>query len=255
MTKIQDAAQFKHSIAYRPQSSEDGLKAEVFATDGLRIRRLSFFQQHIAFQEFQNVELAARLISALEDSETQNKATGYRLLTHEPCVGFVHTADGIQPGWMAFPLDNEVLKTPSLRVQSNETPSLRIVGGMKHADLLHCVLEERGDRFKKVVADFAILPHVKHWDVEQAVADISPTLESDLSTESKSDWIELERLVGPTLAQNKLLASFRSLRREDLDSESFRHSIELDRSLICVPAEWLKAKILLNFETLTRSTD
>lgn len=254
MTKIQDAAQFKHSIAYRPKSDEDGLQAEVFATDGSRIRRLSFFQHHIAFQEFQNIELAARLISALEDSETQTKATGYRLLTHEPCVGFVHTADGIQPGWMAFPLDNEVLKTPSLRVQTNESPSLRIVGGMKHADLLHCVLEERGDRFRKTVADLAILPHVKNWGVDQEVADISPTLESDL-TQAPVDWIELERLVGPTLAQNKLLASFRSLKREDLDAKSFRHTIELDRSLMCVPAEWLKAKIHLTFETLTRSTD
>lgn len=241
MTEIQDAAQFKHSIAYRPELDEDGLQAEVFATDGSRIRRLSFFQQHIAFQEFQNIELAARLISALEDSETQTKATGYRILTHEPCVGFVHTADGIQPGWMAFPLDNEVLKTPSLRVQTNESPSLRIVGGMKHADLLHCVLEERGDRFKKSVADLAILPHVKNWEVEQEVSD--------------TDCVELERLVGPTLAQNKLLASFRSLKREDLDAKSFRHSIELDRSLVCVPAEWLRAKIHLNFETLTRSTD
>lgn len=249
MTRMQDAAQFKHTIAHRPEKNSDGLIAEVFTTDGARVRRLSYYTQHIAFQEFPNVELSAHIIAALEDSEVQNKATGYRLLVNEACVGFVHTAEGTQPGWLAFPMPPSVLKSPALRVQTNESPSLRIVGGMKLADLAHCVLEERGDRFKNEFGRLDLLSHIKSWTVEQEVSDISPTLESDSPSDATCDWLELERLVGPILAQGKLLASFRTLKREGLQTSSFLHYIELDRSLMCLPAEWLRAPIHLELGT------
>lgn len=243
--KAKRSADFKHLLWRRhpDRTSWEGCRPEVLATDGRQVRRLTSQHQHIAVQVFEDRDSARDITQKIETSVSQGVALmGYSMFNEHSAVAILHTADGLEPGWVAFPHKRTTSSTvPTLPIRVADMPKLRLVGG---ADLgwaggdmvLEAALEQRGESFALSPFGFNIIPHIEEWEVwgrvgldEQAkpLRIVKKRAEPEIHRASET------RLVGRFPIDPIIWREF-----EDDPTFKIWFIVRFDRELFCLPEDW-----------------
>jgi hypothetical protein len=245
--KIKRPEDFKHLLwrQHPDSASWDGCRPELIATDGRVVRRLSSQHQHIAFQAFEDAESAREIASKIEASVSKGVALlGYSMFAKNEAVAILHTASGLEPGWVAYPHKKSSSSTvPTLPLRVAEMPKLRLVGG---ADTswsegklhLECALEQRGQTFAESEHAFNIVDHIKEWEVWGRTGrgdDAKKLRLVNKHAEPKIRRVGDRRLDG-TFPIDEVIW------REFEDAPGFRlwFLVQFDRELFCLPDDWLQ---------------
>lgn len=224
----------------------DGYRPEILATDGREVRRMTSQHQHIAFQAFEDVPSARDIASKIEASVAQGVALmGYSMFSQHQAVAILHTADGLDPGWVAFPhLRTTASTTPTLPMSVADLPKLRVVGGAEvrwsgKELTLDAALEQRGDRFAQGPFAFNIIHHVKSWEIRGTTSrEVGPA--KPLRLMRRGATAEIQRIHDLRLAGRFPLDPV--IWREFEDDPTFRlwFVVTFDRELFCLPDDWLR---------------
>jgi hypothetical protein len=245
--KAQRTADFKHLLWRRhpDKSWWEGCRPEILATDGRVVRRLSSQHQHIALQVFADYDSARDIATKVEASVAQGVALmGYSMFSEHQAVAILHTADGLQPGWVAFPHKRTTTSTvPTLPLRVADMPKLRVVGGVeiKWASgemYLDAALEQRGERFS--VSPFAlnIIDHISGWEVWGQVGRDNETKKLRLTR--KDAEIDIRRVNDLRLAARFPVDSVIWREFENDPTLKIWFVVSFDRELLCLPDDWLK---------------
>lgn len=244
--KISRPEQFKHLLWRRhpDPTSWDGCRPEILATDGREVRRLSSQHQHVAFQSFEDENAARDIIEKIEASVAHGMAlVGYSLFSGHEAVAILHTAAGLDPGWVAFPHKKTTSSTiPTLPLAVANMPKLRVVGGADIAwsggkPYLNAALEQRGEAFKATQQAFNIMNHVIGWEVRARVSRDEPR---EVRIVGKKAEPEIHRA-----SDTRLVGKFpidEVIWREFSQDPTFKlwFIVQFDRELFCLPDDWLK---------------
>lgn len=246
LTKISKPEDFKHLLWRRhPDSaSHGGFRPEILATDGRTVRRLSSQHQYISYQEFEDRNSAEQIASKIETSVMQGVALlGYSMFTDHEALAILHTASGLEPGWVAFPHKrSQSSAVPTLPMSVADVPKLRLVGGAStkyehRGHVLKGALEQRGGTFLNSRYAFNILDHVETWSIAGRVGR-EPAKEIRLQlkkTEPTLKRVSEFRLEGTFELDEALFTAFK-------DDPSFRvwFIVQFSKDLFCLPGDWLR---------------
>jgi hypothetical protein len=245
--KISRPEDFKHLLWRRhPDSgSWDGCRPELIATDGREVRRLSSQPQHIAFQVFEDEPSARDITHKIEASVAQGVALlGYSMFARNDAVAILHTAPGLEPGWVAFPHKRSTSSTvPTLPMRVADLPKLRLVGGAelgwaRGKPHLECALEQRGTSFIESDFGFNIIDHIKGWEIRGRVGrgeDAKKVRMVRKNAEPKIRRVNDLRLAAQFPLDEVMWHEFG---REPGFKLWFL--VQFDRELFCLPDDWLQ---------------
>lgn len=247
LPKISRPEDFKHLLWRRHADSNwwDGCRPELIGTDGRVVRRLCSQHRHIAFQAFEDVESALEITNKIEASVAQGVALlGYSMFAQNDAVAILHTASGLEPGWVAFPHKKSSASTvPTLPMRVAELPKLRLVGGaeLTHRDgtlTLEAALEQRGQSFAASEHSFNIVEHIKGWEIRGMVGRGEEARQLRLvnkGAEAEIKRADDQRLTGRFPLNEAIWKEFQ-------EDSSFRvwFLVQFDRELFCLPDDWLK---------------
>ena len=246
--KAQHSADFKHLLWRRHPDPAwwDSSRPEILATDGRIVRRLTSQHQHIAYQAFQDTDAATDIASKIEASVAEGVALmGYSMFAQHDAVAILHTADGLAPGWVAFPHKRTSSSTvPTLPLHVAEMPKLRLVGGaeLKWSGgelLIDAVLEQRGDRFAKGPFAFNILEHVQTWELRGQVRSVDGAARPLRLVRRDADS-EIRRAHDLRLAARFPIDTAIWREFESDSSLEIWFVVAFDRELLCLPDDWLR---------------
>lgn len=206
---------------------------------------MSSQHQHISFQAFVDRGAGADIANKVEASVAQGVALmGYSMFAQHEAVAILHTANDLDPGWVAFPHKRTSSSVvPTLPLAVADVPKLRIVGGAEAswasgATVVDAVLEQRGSRFAASSFAFNMIEHVRAWEIRGQVG--RPGDAKELRLVPKGAEVNIKRTNDTRLAA-----------RFPIDSviwNEFRHDptfklwfvVSFDRELLCLPDDWLR---------------
>ncbi len=229
---------------HHDMTSWDNCRPELLATDGREVRRLVSLSNHIAFQAFDHEASGREIVTKVERSVAQGVAlVGYSMLSGNEAIAILHTAPGLQPGWVAYPHRKSSASTTvtTLPLAVANIPKLRLIGGAKAEwhkgeTVLEAALEQRGQSFLASQFAFNIIEHVQSWELRatQGRGDTAKSLKV------------LKRKVEPEISRSgefRLQGVFtldEMIWKEFADREDFHlyFVVEFDQELACLPADW-----------------
>lgn len=245
--KAARSADFKHLLWRRHPDDTwwDGCRPEILASDGRVVRRLSSQHQHISFQAFEDQNSARDVCDKIEASVAQGVALmGYSMFSQHEAVAILHTADNLDPGWVAFPHRRTNSSTvPTLPLTVADVPKLRIVGGAEVRwasgdTVLDAALEQRGERFAKTPFAFNALDHVSSWEIWGRVGRGADTKQLRLVKRGEEPHIRRvsDQRLGGRFPLDPVI--WREFQAEPTFKLWFL--VTFDRELLCLPNDWLR---------------
>lgn len=245
--KIHRPEDYKHLLWRRHPDSRsfEGCRPEIIASDGAHVRRLVSQHQHISFQAFEDRDAARDVTQKIEASVASGVALlGYSMFNQHEAVAILHTADGLEPGWVAFPhrrsSDSSV---PTLPMRVADLPKLRLIGGAEvnrsGGELqLEGILEQRGSAFLESDDAFSIIDHIKNWEVWGRVGRGDEAKNLRLMKRKAEPEIGKSgdlRLAGRFVLDEVIWGEF-----ENRPDFKVWFVVNFDRELFCLPDEWLR---------------
>ena len=239
--------------------SETGLRrlAELFATDGKRVRSLRSRGSFLTYEELEAGEIARQIVDAIDrEWVPESRLMGFESLSDHQRVAIMHQADSAEANWAVIPCDEEHFPAEALASTAFAAADARrqhLVAGTE-------VVWRSGRPHVQAALE------VRSWDnspVEQLGGRLlegvgSVELRSTVDRADEPDEIGLveskHRRVAPSrTSEIRLEAEF------PLDSvifQNFRDDptfqawlvLEFDTEFICVPENWRRFWITVDLE-------
>ena len=254
MSKIERTDQFKHMVWRRHPDAGwlDECRPELVASNGNRVRRLSSQQGYIAFQVFDDSRSGREIVEKVEASVSRGVGLmGYSMFSSHPAVAILHTSEGLKPGWVAYPHQRaEPSAVPTLPLHVANMPQLRLVGGadvkwVSGSMVMDCLLEQRGDRFAKSEHGFNITAHICDWEMRGQVGRGENRRALRLARRGADSVIR--RTSETQLAARFQLDELAWNEYQNDDSLEVWFIISFDRELMCLPEDWLRFPVRIEF--------
>ena len=250
---------FKHYLWKRhehPTAWRESLP-ELITSDGNVVRRIVSQPKYIYFQAFKDHDTAATIVDRVESAVSTGMALlGYSMFADDAAVAILHTGQGNEPGWVAFPhkrIDRAVIPTLPMRVA--DFPKLRLLAG---ADMdwkngkprVVVALEQRGTSFQETDFALNLLDHIDAVSLH-AQLGLAPD-DRELRLVKRGTEPELNRV-----NDNRLEVKFEAdevIVREfgEHDQLAVWLSVQFDQKLLCLPKDWRSFWMSLSVPGLTR---
>lgn len=241
--RFQRSAKFTHLLWRRHPDPRwlHGCRPEIVASDGQQVRRLSSQVNSLALQTLTDEQAALETARKIEASVSQGVALmGYAMFEQHDAVAILHTAPGLEPGWVAFPHRRTPASLmPTLPTTISDSPTIRLActAELKWRSgklTLDGLLESRSD--DGAAAEVNLAAHVREWSVSGRVIDGGEPRELLICRETFE-------VMTPTLGalQHSFVIDEPIWREYETDpSFSVWFTLRFDRELFCLPDDWLR---------------
>ena len=223
-------------------SAWQGYLPEVIGTDGRNMRRMHSQPRQIVLQQFEDSQTSAAVVEHIEASASPGASfAGYSLFEDQPAVAVLHTGQGSEPGWLAFPYRRNLLapyERPTLPPSVLEQPRLRLVAGAsiywhQRDMLLHVAVEQRGNLGHQGLT--SLLDHLEHVGIGCPSHPQGATRELHLIKECALR--PLER-TGPHRLEASFVIEPLILKEARRQGASVWLLLRFDAALFCLPDPW-----------------
>lgn len=256
--KLARSEAFKHFLWRRHEDPQalHGHLPELVATDGRTVRRMVGQGEHVSFQCFEDSTTARNVVQSIESSVASGVALlGYAMFASEPSLAVLHTGEGLQPGWIAFPNNRQRGRSqhPTLPIRLVDAPKLRLVAGARLTwrsgkPFVEAALEQAGESFWGSDDAFALLDHLVGWELHARVGVGAAA--RDLSLQPRR--VEPDAIRRPHARRaERCFAVDEAIWSQFAGEPGFRawFTVEFDRELFCLPADWMRFWLSVKIES------